>query len=313
MKYVTTKGITMSAFSLGTVQLGMTYGLPSVPKPSEEDSFALLDRVMELGVDNLDTANNYGESEAVIGRWLETRRRAEKSRPFVVTKIGPLSHGSYDILRDDILRQVDGCRANLGVDTLDCLMIHDFDDYDKDQDAIRKIFGELKKNGAYRYSALSAYSRHDYGVIAESGFDGTQIPLNVFDWTQISNGGIGKLADAGMMIFVRSVFLQGLVFLKPEELDPRMNFCVPYLARYLDLCGEFGLSPAALALSFVLSIPGITTVVLGCQNITQAESNCRLIDEAVRLSDSQMEKLREAFTTIDPRVINPGCWFNAMK
>lgn len=83
---------------------------------------------------------------------------------------------------------------NLGMDTLDCLMLHSFDDYD---------------------------------VIAESGFDATQIPLNVFDWGQIDNGGIEKIANAGMMIFVRSVFLQGLVFHTPEDFDPRMDFCVP--------------------------------------------------------------------------------------
>ena len=87
----------------------------------------------------------------------------------------------------------------------------------------------MKKQNLFRYSAISAYSRHDYGMIAESGFDATQIPLNVFDWGQIENGGIEKIAKSEMMIFIRSVFLQGLVFHTPEDLDPRMHFCVPYL------------------------------------------------------------------------------------
>ena len=59
MKCVTAKGQKLSLFSLGAVQLGMTYGLSAHnEKPSEHDAFALLDRAMELGVDNLDTANN---------------------------------------------------------------------------------------------------------------------------------------------------------------------------------------------------------------------------------------------------------------
>ena len=66
-------------------------------------------------------------------------------------------------------------------------------------------------------------------MIAESGLDGTQIPLNVFDWGQIENGGIEKIAKSGMMMFVRSVFLQGLVFHAPEDLDPQMDYCAPYL------------------------------------------------------------------------------------
>lgn len=311
MKYVTAKGMTISAFSLGTVQLGMNYGLNAAAgKPSEESSFALLDRAVELGVDNLDTANNYGDSEAVIGHWLAKRRAEKKFCPWVVTKIGPLNHDSFDALRDDILRQVDGCRKNLGMEALDCLMIHDFADYDKNRDGVRKVFQELKQQNAYRYSAISAYSRHDYGVIAESGFDGTQIPLNVFDWSQIDNGGIEKLHRSGMMVFVRSAFLQGLVFRTPEKLDPRMSFCAPYLEKYDGFCKEFGLSPAVLALSFVLSVPGVTTAVLGCRNIEQVESNCKLIDQTMRLTQEQLTLLHEAFKDTDPRVTNPGVWFN---
>ena len=59
MKYITAKGQKMSRFSLGTVQIGMTYGLGEhKEKPSEEAAFALLDQAMANGIDNLDTANN---------------------------------------------------------------------------------------------------------------------------------------------------------------------------------------------------------------------------------------------------------------
>ena len=136
MKYIEAKGKKMSVFSLGTVQLGMTYGLGADrEKPVEETAFSILDTAMEQGIDNLDTANNYGDSEAVIGHWLNKRREEKKTLPWVVTKIGPFKHGSFDILRDDILYQAEACRQKLGMDTLDCLMIHNFeedDDYYKD-------------------------------------------------------------------------------------------------------------------------------------------------------------------------------------
>ena len=209
--------------------------------------------------------------------------------------------------------QFEGCMKRLCIDKLDCLMLHDYEDYANDRDAMQKIFADLKAQGLYDYSAISAYSRHDYGVIAESGFDATQIPLNVFDWGQIENGGLQKLADSGMMIFTRSVFLQGLVFHTPEDLDPRMDFCFPYLRRFIELYKEFELSPAALALSFVLSLPGVTQAVMGCDTADQVESNCKLFDQTVKLSDEQMNKLHDAFRGIDPRVINPGTWFNKMK
>ncbi len=311
MKYITARGQNLARFQLGTVQLGMTYGLSSNnEKPSEEAAFELLDKSMELGVDNLDTANNYGDSEATIGRWLAKRRTEGKDVPWVVTKIGPMKHGSYDILRDDVLRQTEGCCKNLGVDTLDCLMLHNFSDYEQDVDAIQKIFAEMKAQNLYKYSAISAYSYNDYNMIAESGFDATQIPLNVFDWSKIEDGGIEKLEKAGMMVFARSVFLQGLVFRTPEMLDPRMDFCVPYVAAYRKLCEEFELNPGVLALSFALSVPGISTAVLGCRNIKQVTNNCELFDQTVELTKEQMEKLHNTFHDIDPRVINPGVWFN---
>lgn len=314
MKYVQAKGLDLSAFALGTVQLGLTYGLGEhSEKPTEEAAFAILDRAVDLGVNTLDTANNYGDSEAVIGRWL-TRRKAEgKKLPYIVTKVGPLKHGSYDILRDDVLYQLEGCMKRLCIDKLDIFMLHDYEDYAQDRDAMQKIFADIKSQGLYDYSAISAYSRHDYGVIAESGFDATQIPINVFDWGQIENGGMQKLADSGMMIFTRSVFLQGLVFHTPEDLDPRMDFCFPYLNRFIELYKEFGLSPAALALSFVLSLPGVTQAVMGCDTADQVESNCKLFDQTVTLSQDQLDKLHDAFHGIDPRVINPGTWFNRMK
>ena len=312
MKYIETHGVRLSRFQLGTVQLGMTYGLgEDKAKPSLEKAMGILDAAVAQGINILDTANNYGDSEAVIGKWLAKRRAVGKDIPLVITKIGPLAHGSYDVLRDDVLRQTEGCMKNLGTETLDCLMLHNYADFEQDGDALIRIFEELKQNGAYRFSAISAYSHNDYGKIADSGFDAVQIPLNVFDRTQIENGGIQRLADAGMMIFTRSVFLQGLVFHTPEDLDPRMDFCVPYLKKYLDLAAEFGLAPDVLALSHVLSLPGVTSAVLGCDNEAQLAANVALFDKTVTLTEAQSAKLRDAFLDIDPRVISPGLWFNA--
>ena len=118
------------------------------------------------------------------------------------------------------------------------------------------------------------------------------------------------MADAGMTIFVRSVFLQGLIFFKPDELDPRMDFCRPYLTRFYELCREFSLTPPELALSFVLSLDGIASVVLGCQTVEQTAENCQMTERARKLTDEEMRLLHSAFHDIDPRVIDPRKWYN---
>ncbi len=299
----------MSVFSLGTVQLGMAYGLGEYAvKPTKEDAFYLLDCAKDGGVDNLDTANNYGDSEAIIGEWLQTIPKNE--RPFIVTKIGPFDHSSEAALRADILRQTDGCLQTLGVDSLDMLMVHTYTDYAKHPDVVRDVFAKLKADGKIRYSGLSVYSEDDYFDVACSDFDAVQIPLNVFDWRRIEDGGVKAIADAGKAIFVRSVFLQGLVFQSPDQLDPRMEFCRPYLEKYRQLCDTFHMSPAVLALSYVLSVNGVASVVLGCQIADHVKSNCSLIDQVQTLTDEQLAILHDAFANIDPRVIDPRQWFN---
>ena len=81
MKYIETHGMKLSRFQLGTVQLGMTYGLgEDKEKPSLEKAMGILDAAMEQGINILDTANNYGDSEAIIGKWLDKRRSNKHGR-----------------------------------------------------------------------------------------------------------------------------------------------------------------------------------------------------------------------------------------
>ena len=309
MKYVHYNGLNLSSFALGTVQLGLKYGLGEhSDKPTEETAFAILDKAIESGVNTLDTANNYGDSERVIGEWLGTV--APEKKPTVITKIGPFDHSSEEKLRADIRSQTLKCMETLGVESIDMLMVHSVEDYEQDPEIVRDEFYKMKAEGLIKYTALSAYSYNDYFTIASSGFDAVQIPINVFDHGRIEDGGIKAIADAGMAIFARSVFLQGLVFFTPETVDPRMDFVKPYLAKYLALCDEFGMSPAVLAASFVYSLPGITALVLGCQTTEQIDQNSAMIDQVKKLTDEQMAKIRDAFINIEPRVINPRLWFN---
>ena len=309
MKYSEKRDLKLSLFQLGTVQLGMNYGITgNTEKPKREYAFSILDKALELGVNAIDTANNYGDSEAVIGEWLS--RVENDKRPAVITKIGPFDHSSEKTLRDDIFLQAEKCRETLGIDCIDMLMIHNFEDYKRNPEVVKNAFFELRDRGVIKYTAISAYSEDDYGLIAKSGFDAVQIPLNIFDHYQIENGGIKALKDAGMHIFARSVFLQGLVFMTPETVDPRMDFVIPYLEKFRSLCEEFGMEPEALAVSFVVSLPGITGLALGCQSPEQVIDNASLIDKIRTLTDGEMKKIRETFLNIDKRVINPRLWFN---
>ena len=310
MKINTVKGQDITILSLGTVQLGLNYGIHNDSgKPSLETSFRILNAAMEAGINTLDTAAGYGNSEEVIGAWLKTV--AEDQRPFIVTIAAKLYHSSLEALRADLQSRVASSKARLGLPQLPMLMLHNCDDYLCDKENVKLVFDELKASGEILYAGISAYSNHDYGELASSGFDAVQIPVNIFDWGQIENGGLQKLKDSGMMIFVRSVYLQGLVFQDPDSIPERMAFCRDTLIKFRNLCKKYQLSPAVLALSYALSLPGVTSLVLGSETVEQVQQNARLLKEAVTLSPEQMAEIRENFLDTELRILNPSMWPNA--
>ena len=69
MKYNETKGVSISELSLGTVQLGVSYGINNQSgKPDRTQAFGILDTALTNGISALDTAAAYGDSEQVIGK-----------------------------------------------------------------------------------------------------------------------------------------------------------------------------------------------------------------------------------------------------
>lgn len=312
MNYNEAKGVRISELSLGTVQLGVSYGINNQSgKPDRTQAFEILNTALDNGINALDTAAAYGDSEQVIGQWLQTV--PEERHPFITTKLKTLDHSSLDALRKSVRAQLEHSMQQLGLDCIPLLMLHNFDEYDCDRENMRIVFDELKQAGKIRFSGISAYAHHDYRVIAASGFDAVQIPINIFDWRQIDNGGLDALRASGMMIFVRSVYLQGLVFQKPEQLDPRMEFARDTLVKFRRLCEKYSLAPAELALSFALSLPGVTSLVLGSETAEQVRQNVDLHSRTARLNAAQMEELHALFREVPGRLLNPSEWFNAQK
>lgn len=307
MKTVNCKGLNISTLSLGTVQLGMNYGINNASgKPDTETSNAILNLATERGINVLDTAGSYGDSELVIGNWLKTVEPGK--RPFIVTKVTGFTPGSYASVKAFLQEKVALSKQRLGVEQLDMLMLHNFDEYLRDPDNIRQAMEELKTDGDIRFTGASAYAHHDYGAIADTGFDATQIPVNLFDWSQMENGGMKKLEDSGMIVFARSVYLQGLVFADPDQLPSKMAFARDTLVKFRDLYQAYNLTPATLALSYVSSLSAVTSLVLGCETTQQVQDNVDLINRCVTLSPAQLSEIHSCFADTPSRLLNPGLW-----
>ena len=109
-------GFEVSQISLGTVEIGMDYGITS-SRPVEAEAARLLHRALDLGINFIDTARVYGEAEAIIGRAI-----AERRKEFVlVSKVLPFDE---EPLKSRVRDSVHESLRLLRTDFLDVLMIH---------------------------------------------------------------------------------------------------------------------------------------------------------------------------------------------
>ena len=128
--------------TLGTVQLGMSYGVNnSTGMPSEEDSFKILDTAYENGITMLDTSDDYGKSEEVIGKYI----KANPDKSFdICTKFKVTETTSKDIyasLKDFALKSA----KKLNIDCIPIFMCHTEQNYFDYGKKLTDALDELKK------------------------------------------------------------------------------------------------------------------------------------------------------------------------
>lgn len=236
-----TTGIEVSAIGLGTVKLGRKAGL-SVPPfaiPGMRAARALLDRARELGVNLLDTAPAYGESEERLGRLLAGAR----DRWVLCTKAGESFEGGrsrHDFTAKAIQESVEASLRRLRTDHLDIVLIHsDGSDVDilRQSDALETL-DVLKRAGKIRASGFS-HKTEAGGRLALSRCDVLMSALSFTDRRQID-----VVRDAGE---------RGVGVLVKKALDS-------------------GRAPPE-SLGYVAALPGVSSVVVGTVDPVHLEAD----------------------------------------
>src|SRR5690242_16400292 len=133
MRVLGRTGLHVSEISLGTVEIGMDYGIDGARRPSEADACRLLHGALDLGINFIDTARAYGDSEAIIGRALHGRR----NDVVLVSKVQVADRAAMFASVSESLRQ-------LKTDYLDVLMLHSAPLAVVDDQDIRSVFSELQ-------------------------------------------------------------------------------------------------------------------------------------------------------------------------
>lgn len=285
----------ISKLILGTVQFGLNYGIANREgKPDLDKVRSILRCAADHGIRILDTAAAYGDSETVIGTLLK-EDPALKKHFQVVSKIPPLpENSSPGEIRSLIGRSVDTSLRNLNLEQLYGILFH------REQDARHlKFLKELAVQGKVLMSGFSVDGNlPDQTPEAEM----LQVPGNVLDRRFVPFP-----REKPRRLFVRSVYLQGLLMMPEEKIPVGLAGVIPYRRKLTALAEKNGMLPAELYMRYLLSFPDIDGVLTGVDNAEQLDFNVR-ITAGGPLDDGLMQEIFQLIPDLPESWIRPSLW-----
>jgi aryl-alcohol dehydrogenase-like predicted oxidoreductase len=282
--------------ALGTVQFGLAYGVANESGTVQpEDVKNILQRAAAHGVDTLDTAIDYGNSESALG---QTGVGAWN----VVTKLPAIPADCVDVAAW-VNMQIEGSLQRLGLSQLHAVLLHrPLQLLGEHGRPLKAALRQLKEQGIARKLGVSVYGPDELNMLADTmQFDLVQAPLNILDRQLIDSGWARKIKNQGTELHVRSAFLQGLLLMPPDQRPKkfaRWSSTWSEWARWLD---ETGLTPLQACLGYVLGIAEVDKVVLGVDSVKQ-------LGEILAASHVRLPSLPIWPQPIDTDLINPGRW-----
>lgn len=282
----------MSALVLGTVQFGLHYGINNkTGKVTTDQVLDLLKLAWESGIREIDTAQGYGNSEEILGDCFK-----KIPHNFIV-------HSKFSGLHKPIQDTINDSLKRLGIPKLGYLYFHQYSDY--------KTYRNENPNGELLVNcdglAVSVYDEKEMKVASEDAFvKAIQLPLNVFDASLEKVELIKKCRSLGKKIYVRSVFLQGLLFMTKESLPEKLkNFEDPLRQLNSIIAQKNDLSMRDLALGFVNTITEVDGVLVGVDSSEHLKENLKSKD--LKLSHSIISEIQK-IKIQDKNLLLPKNW-----
>lgn len=269
MECIRTHGVDISRFMLGTVQLGLNYGMANTTgKPSEEKAREILNAAYESGVTVLDTAAAYGTSEEVVGSYL----KANNHNMRVISKFKLKTEDPVAELKG----QIENSRRLLG--KVDGYMFHDADQMRRHHETVRGVLEDMKATDKMAFLGSSVYTAEDVEDFLEMcpWLDMIQIPMNVLDTRIVQRGLLEELEKRGVAVVVRSVFLQGMLCM--DKVPERFDFMQPSVDAIGEVARAAGMTLPQMAVAYIRDLPGVTSLVLGCETPEQVRDNANMIN-----------------------------------
>jgi len=288
---------------IGTAQLGMVYGIANeTGKPDESVAMDIVGTALDEGVWGFDTAQAYGESEALLGRAFRMRKCPEDLK--IISKFSP-QLSPEDIL--GVLGSIRGSLERLGLNSLSCMMFHRFQWLSQWDGDLGKALRKESDQGRIQHIGVSVYSASEaLAALAHPGVDAVEVPCNAWDRDMITYGVFETAASLKKMVFVRSIFLQGLLLMSPEKVREKLPLAYDASIRWRELARTLNASPAELAVRFALRLS--CPVIVGVETVRQLTENLRLFRMQPMASDEAREIESGMKPFLNEGILNPVNW-----
>ena len=289
---------------IGTAQFGLDYGISNTSgKTSLKEVRSILKIAKENGVDVLDTAYSYGDSESVIGKCLPEQNRFriiiktpsfKKSR-YTAADGNTIKSAFYESLERLRLSSVAGLLIHHAVDALA-----------EGSEFLYEVMHELKGKGLVEKIGFSVYTKEQINQLLDLyDFELIQVPVNVLDQRLIKGDELKKLKDKGIEVHARSIFLQGLLLMDPDTIHPFFNEIRLLLQKYKRFLYLNGLSFVEGAIEFIKKIPEIDHIIVGVNNLKQLKANIQSFNRTN--NNLNIDSFKEFYIN-EPKFINPSSW-----
>lgn len=286
---------------LGTAQLGMAYGIANrTGRPSRKAADALLALAWREGLAYLDTAQAYGDSEAVIGDFLD---RHPDCPLRVVSKLQPSLAGAPE---DTIVAAVAASADRLG-GRLAAMLLHDASSLENWETGPGRALRRCRDEGIVPAIGISVYRTEDFRrATTLDGIGLIQAPFNALDRALDRDGLLDRAIEKGIELHLRSVFLQGLLLLDIDTLAAGMGFAADNIAVWRALCRRHGRAPEEAALLFAAQAVPAAFLVIGCETPNQLAANIAYL-RGLPLDAACFEDII-ALPPANERTIRPDLW-----
>src|SRR5688572_7319351 len=299
-------GLSVSRLCLGTMNFG--------PQTSEEDSHAIMDRALDMGINFFDTANVYGwkkgegVTEQIVGRWF-AQGGGRREKNVIATKLyGSMSDWPNDTFLSarNIRHACDASLKRLQTDHIDLYQMHHID-LRTPWEEIWEAMEVLRQQGKILYVGSSNFAgwhiakaneiakrRNFMGLVCEQPLYNLKVRTAEMDV-------LPACRDYGLGVIPWSPLASGLLAGSrgkeqagrrgEEGVSKEMEKYAAQIRQYEEFCQEMGEIPANVALAWLLVNPVVTAPIVGPRKMEQLTESLRAVE--IKFSEEQLRRLDE--------------------